>query len=234
MPWEGRLKAIEKLSHSVLKAKVQHQRASRAMLSWKAPEKTYLRPFSVALCFSSSLYSPWTAILTTPLASPASLGPLHCISVTIFSSDKGVSHTVRARLHTFIRHDLLLIWFHLQNLLSSKGHIHSYLLWEVRGIQFNRWYCHAFLLLATSSSRINCFPLWKASLCTSITVLTISEAGTTHVSLGPWVNTISCSFSLGLTLSPSVFPGHELKCLMTTILQRSPSSEGRFRLQNPG
>lgn len=79
------------------------------MLSRKAPEKTYLRPFSVALGFTGSLYSPWAAILMTPLASPASLGPPLCIGVTIFSSDKGSSHTVRAQLHTFIRHDLLLI-----------------------------------------------------------------------------------------------------------------------------
>lgn len=129
---EGRFKAIEKLSHSVLKAKVQHRRASRGMLSRKAPEKAYLRPFSVALGFSGSLYSPWTAILMTPLASPASHGPPLCINVVIFSSDKVSSHTFRAQLHTFIRHDFLLIWFHLQNLLLLKSHIHSYLLWEVR------------------------------------------------------------------------------------------------------
>lgn len=122
---EGRFKAIEKLSHSLLKARVQHQRASRVMLSWKAPEKTYLRPSSGALGFSGSLYSPQTAILMTPLASPASLGPPLSMGVTVFSSDKGSSHTVRAQLHTFIRHDLFLFWFHLQNLLPSKGHSHS-------------------------------------------------------------------------------------------------------------
>lgn len=78
------------------------------MLSWKAPEKTYLRPSSGALDFSGSLYSPQTAILMTPLASPASLGPPLSMGVTVFSSDKGSSHTVRAQLHTFIRHDLFL------------------------------------------------------------------------------------------------------------------------------